>query len=205
MLWPRHSANIAECRYYHTRWKATFKKTKYCFKNVCRVSACAALGILLSFTESSTRRQGILKTKKIFKKKLVAECVAVWHSAKSPLTAGLALWPFLFAESQTAHGKNFAECPINGTRQSWLCRYCLWRVLFAECYTRRTICRVFSVFCRVFRALGKLKESGSVYRPLRAPLAVTSSMGWTRDHLGHVRIGQMSVVSDALGDAMCHW
>ena len=55
----------------------------------------------------------------------------------------------------------FAECPINGTRQSWLCRYYLWRVLFAECGTRRTICRVFYVVCRVFRALGKLKESGS--------------------------------------------
>ena len=54
----------------------------------------------------------------------------------------------------------FAECPINGTRQSWLCRYYLWRVLFAECGTRRTICRVFYVVCRVFRALGKLRESG---------------------------------------------
>ena len=53
---------FAECRCYHTRRKAIFKKTKYCFKNVCQVSPCAALGILLSFTESSTRRQGILKT-----------------------------------------------------------------------------------------------------------------------------------------------
>ena len=55
-----------------------------------------------------------------------------------------------------------AECLINGTRQSWLCRNCLWRVLFAECYTRRTICRMFYAFCRVFWALGKLKESGRV-------------------------------------------
>ena len=56
---------FVECRYYYTRRKAIFKKTKYCFKNVCRVSTCVALGILFSFTESSTRRQGILKTKNI--------------------------------------------------------------------------------------------------------------------------------------------
>ena len=67
---------------------------------------------------------------------------------------------FNFAECR-ALGKGFAECPIKNTRQSWLCRHFFWRVLFAECYTRRTICRVFYVFCRVFRALGKLKESGS--------------------------------------------
>ena len=59
--------------------------------------------------------------------------------------------------------KGFAECPIKDTRQSWLCRHFFWRVLFAECYTRRTICRVFYVFCRVFWALGKFRESGSGY------------------------------------------
>ena len=72
----------------------------------------------------------------------------------------------------------FAECPINGTRQSWLCRNCLWRVLFAECYTRRTICRVFSVFCRVFRALGKLKESGSDEILLEMSFSFFSKKTW---------------------------
>ena len=46
----------------------SFRREPNCTRqNVCRVSACAALGILLSFTESSTRRQGILKTKNIEK------------------------------------------------------------------------------------------------------------------------------------------
>ena len=67
---------------------------------------------------------------------------------------------FNFAECR-ALGKGFAKCPIKNTRQSWLCSHFFWRVLFVECYTRRTICRVFYAFCRVFRALGKLKESGS--------------------------------------------
>ena len=56
---------FAECRYYHTRRKAIFLKTKYCLKNVCRVPSSATLGICLSFAECSTRRQGILKTKNI--------------------------------------------------------------------------------------------------------------------------------------------
>ena len=149
VLSPRHSA------------KSYFLKNQILFQK-CLPSVClrGTRHIIMIYREqhSATRNS---KNKKIFKKKLVVECVVVWHSAKSPLTTGLALWPFLFAESQTAHGKNFAECPINGTRQSWLCRYCLWRVVFAECYTQRIICRVFYVFCRVFRVLGKLKESGS--------------------------------------------
>ena len=51
---PRHSA------------KDFFKNTKYCLKNVCRVSYSATLDICLSFAERSTRRKGILKTKKYF-------------------------------------------------------------------------------------------------------------------------------------------
>ena len=66
-----------------------------------------------------------------------------------------------FAECP-ALGKAFAECPTKDTRQRRLCRVIFCRVWFAECYTRRTIRRVFSVFCRVFGTLGKLKESGSV-------------------------------------------
>ena len=75
---------------------------------------------------------------------------------------------FNFAECR-ALGKGFAECPIKDTWQSWLCRHCFWRVLFTECYTRRTICRVFYVFCRMFRALGKLKGSGSDLNLIRKP------------------------------------
>ena len=151
---------FAECRYYYTQRKAIFKKTKYCFKNVCRVSACAALGILLSFTESSTRRQGILKIKNIFKK---ISCRVPCRLTLGEVTVngGSGVMTVSFRREPNCARQNFAECPINGTRQSWLCRYCLWRVLFAECYTGRTICRVFYVFCRVFRTLGKLKESSS--------------------------------------------
>ena len=57
---------FTECRYYHTRRKAILKKTKYCLKNVCRVSESYTLGICLSFAEHNTRRKGILKTKKYF-------------------------------------------------------------------------------------------------------------------------------------------
>ena len=128
VLWPRHSAKqtqFAECYHQDTRRKDFFKKNQILFEkclpsvwqfntrhmfSICRVQ------------HSATRNS---KNQKYFLKKLVAECLAVWHSAKSLLTAGLALWLFLFAESQTAHGKMFAECPINGTRQSWLCRNCL--------------------------------------------------------------------------------
>jgi len=50
---------------------------------------------------------------------------------------------------------------MSSARQKTLGKDVFVESFFAECYTRRTIRRVFSVFCRVFGALGKLKESGS--------------------------------------------
>ena len=41
-----------------------------------------------------------------------------------------------------ALGKAFAECPTNGTRQRTLRRMRLCRLLFAECGTRQSLCRV---------------------------------------------------------------
>ena len=52
----------------------------------------------------------------------------IFFLGKNPIFSGF--FGFNFAECR-ALGKGFAECPIKDTRQSWLCRRCLWRVLFA--------------------------------------------------------------------------
>ena len=96
---------------------------------------------------------------------------------------------FNFAECRVL-GKGFGECPIKDTRQSWLCRHFFWRVPFAECYTRRTICRVFYAFCRVFRALGKLKESGSVLIP------GLGTMAHPLDLIGAWHMDQNSIIQE---------
>ena len=67
---------------------------------------------------------------------------------------------FNFAECR-ALGKGFAECPTKDTRQRRLCRLFFCRVLFAECSTRQSLCRVQIGLCRVPLALGKFTESGS--------------------------------------------
>jgi hypothetical protein len=54
-----------------------------------------------------------------------------------------------FAECQ-ALGKAFAECPIKDTRQIRFCRQFFYRVSFAECNTRQSLCRVQIGLCRVF-------------------------------------------------------
>ena len=46
----------------------------------------------------------------------------------------------LFAECYKPHGKEFAVCPINGTRQRTSLPTSICRVLFAVCSTRQTIC-----------------------------------------------------------------
>ena len=61
----------------------------------------------------------------------------------------------------SALGKGFAECPTKDTRQRRLCRLFFCRVLFAECSTRQSLCRVQIGLCRVPLALGKFTESGS--------------------------------------------
>ena len=45
--------------------------------------------------------------------------------------------------AQKTLGKVFAERPIKNTRQRNVCRLYLRRVLFAECNTRQSLCRVF--------------------------------------------------------------
>ena len=67
-VWKCHTRHMfIICQVQHSA-KRIFKKTKYCLKNVCRVSDSDTLGICLSFAECSTRRKGILKTKNILKK-----------------------------------------------------------------------------------------------------------------------------------------
>jgi hypothetical protein len=61
-----------------------------------------------------------------------------------------------------ALGKVFTECPTKSTRQRGRCRCTVRRAFFAECYTRQSVCRVFSRFCRVPKALDKGAASGSV-------------------------------------------
>ena len=48
-----------------------------------------------------------------------------------------------------AHGKGFAVCPINGTRQTTPLPMSEYRVLFAVCGTRQSLCRVHIGLCRV--------------------------------------------------------
>jgi hypothetical protein len=57
--------------------------------------------------------------------------------------------------------KIFAECPRKSTRQRSLCRCTVYRALFAECYTRQSLCRVFLRLRRVLPALGEAIDSGS--------------------------------------------
>jgi hypothetical protein len=51
-------------------------------------------------------------------------------------------------------GSNFIECqtlecPTKNTRQRRLCRLFFYRVIFAKCYTRQSLCRVQLGLCRV--------------------------------------------------------
>ena len=50
---------------------------------------------------------------------------------------------FLFCRVLVDTQQNFAECPRKGTRQRLLRRQFVCRVLFAECYTRQRLCRVY--------------------------------------------------------------
>ena len=56
---------------------------------------------------------------------------------------------FFFAVGQFWHGKGFAVCPINGTRQTTSLPTSEYRVLFVVCGTRQTLCRVHIGFCGV--------------------------------------------------------
>ena len=62
----------------------------------------------------------------------------------------------------SALDKVFAECLTENTRQRDVYRHCRCRVLFAECYTWQSFCRVFFGLCRVPVAHGKATVSGSV-------------------------------------------
>src|SRR5436190_907847 len=48
----------------------------------------------------------------------------------------------------------FVECPVDAKCLARGCRMHVYRVLYAECYTRQTICRVFFALRRVPVALG---------------------------------------------------
>ena len=56
---------------------------------------------------------------------------------------------FFCRGSALAHGKGFAVCPINGTRQTTPLPMSECCVLFAVCGTRQSLCRVYIGLCRV--------------------------------------------------------
>ena len=73
------------------------------------------------------------------------ECFSVVHSAKaSSLCHPLTFFyrEFIFAACLLTLGKPFAECAIKNTRQIAIRRHCRYRVVYAKCYTRQSLCRV---------------------------------------------------------------
>ena len=102
------------------------------------------------------------KVKTLGKVTTFAKCLSFWHVlskvSDNSRFAGLFI---LFCRECFGTRQSFAECPRNGTRQTlFRCRF-KRRVLFAECYTRQSFCRVYSGLRRVFPALGKGAQSGS--------------------------------------------
>ena len=95
-----------------------------------------------------------------------AECNSQKHSANNnPLPS--VFWKntrqttFFCRLSNLTLDKPFVECAIKNTWQIAVRRHCRCRVLFAECYTRQSLCRVFFGLCRVRVAHGKVTVSSS--------------------------------------------
>ena len=110
-----------------------------------------------------------------WKNRNVCRVPEIWHSANAPWPSPLRHVTFFRRASVSALGKVFVECPIENTRQRAVCRYCRWRVQFAECCTRQILCRVFFGLCRVPVAHGKATVSGSGY--------VEISVQWKTEYL----------------------
>ena len=72
---------------------------------------------------------------------------------------------FFCRVSNLTLGKPFDECAIKNTRQIAVCRLCRCRVLFTECYTRQSLCRMFFGLCQVPVTHGKVTISSSVAHP----------------------------------------
>jgi len=83
------------------------------------------------------------------------------HSANAPWPSRCRRVTFFRRASVLTLGKVFAECPIENTQQRDVCRHCRCHMLFAECYTRQSLCRVFFCLCRVPVAHGKASVSSS--------------------------------------------
>ena len=70
---------------------------------------------------------------------------------------------------------------MKNTRQTRLCRVNSRRVLYAECYTLQSLCRVCLRLCWVSGALGKVEKSGS-------ELCLVSSQWWAALHFNEWRV-----------------
>ena len=78
-----------------------------------------------------------------------AVCHVYRHTAKAAATSLPRFSAFFCRGSALAHGKGFAVCPINGTRQTTPLPTSECRVLFVVCGTRQSLCRVHIGLCRV--------------------------------------------------------
>jgi len=78
-----------------------------------------------------------------------AECLLLLHSSNMP-SPSLGRVPYYFlVRANRALGKVFAECPIENTRRTRLCRVFGCRVRYAVGGTRQRLCRVHLDHCRV--------------------------------------------------------
>ena len=127
-----------------------------------------------------------------------------WLVAASPEKKNLKNFAIIFGFFSHFY---FAEC-FSGTRQR-LCRVpdkkhsansCLltkrYRVLYAECYTRQSSCRVFSGHCRVPLALGETTVSRSalgflytmvrcIWRPILVVQTISKHVDQAFHHCWH--------------------
>ena len=88
------------------------------------------------------------------------KCLSVMTLGKAVVTVNFP-FPFFSPRVDETLGKIFAECPIENTRQTRLCRVFGCRVVYAVGGTQQRLCRVYLGLCRVSVTLDKAEESGS--------------------------------------------
>ena len=131
---------FAECWVRKALGKGFFKKNIFFFAE-CRVRKTLGKGFFKIFFSLPSAGLGRHSAKDFSKKKgkALPSAFLTRHSTKTPSTAD---GQFSLPSAVLALSKAFAECPTNGTRQRTLRRMRLCRLLFAECGTRQSLCRV---------------------------------------------------------------
>ena len=116
-----------------------------------------------------------------------AVCHVYRHTAKAAATSLPRFSAFFCRGSALAHGKGFAVCPINGTRQTTPLPTSECRVLFAVCGTRQSLCRVHIGLCRVLWHTAK-QQSPVVTKWLG--LGCLARLSWSRVHSNSFTAGE---------------